>query len=203
MRRVMVSLVGAALAVGLVSGVAFAQHNEPSKAGQQKGEFITAYQECSSPSATTSNGFPACSPAVRSDPSCGFGSKGKGKYLALSLPKGPDGIAGTSDDGDVKFQAGLIGLDSGCTGKTLVFATTVVATTDDCSGSSCTVITLTDFVLAPCTVDSVGKCTVAPTTVNTQLPGTILPGKHLGIAVKGVDMLDGSAVAFQGGILVP
>src|SRR5882724_4970921 len=155
MRRLIMGLMGAAFAIAMSAGVAKATHNEPLQAKLQKGECVKAYVPCNNASCvgagnpytcctgagtgtcnagnnTTSNLFPACTPAVRSDTTCAFGSTGKGKYLAK--------VASTG--GDIDIQATLVGLDPGCEAKVLTLAASVRATTDDCGGQSCSVINL-------------------------------------------------------------
>jgi hypothetical protein len=222
MRKVVSVMMGAALAVALSANVARASHNEPQQAKLQKGEFVKAYVPCNNTSCvgagnpyscctgagtgtcnagnnTTSNLFPACTPAIESDPKCFFLSNGKGKYLAKANANGVDKLPGTSDDGDIDLQVSVVNLDPSCNGQVLTLAASVRATTDDCGGASCTVINLNDFALGACSVQS-GKCKMK-TTVNTTLPGTILPGKRTGICVVGVNLLNGSARTFWGGIL--
>ena len=196
-------IIGVAFAFALTAGVANAaapQHNVPKDAKQVKGEFVKSFKQCTSPSQTTSNGFPACTNPQEGDPKCTFSSKGKGKYLAKYDALGVDKTAGTSDDGDVDIQATIIGL-VGCSGQVLTITASVRATTDDCAGSACTVIDLPNFTIAPCTVDSVGNCKIK-TTVNSQLPGTLLNGKNTSIEILDTSMFNGTNQLLRGGILV-
>jgi hypothetical protein len=202
MRKVTVLMAGL-LAIAFTAGTAAATHNVPKQAKTMKGEFVKAFQECTSPNATTSNNFPACTPSVESDPACDFTTKGKGKWLAKYNNKGPDKVVGTSDDGDIDIQATLSGLDTGCHTSTLTLTATVVATADDCAGGEdCTVVTLTDFPLTGCTVDTKGNCKIK-TTVNNVLPGTILAGKNLSIEVGRISMFRGASRTLSGGLLIP
>src|SRR5262245_25747394 len=111
--RTLTGLLAGLVAIALTAGPAAADHNVPKQAKTAKGEFVKAFNECSTPNSSTSNLFPACTPSVASDPACGFTTKGKGKWLAKYNNKGPDKILGTSDDGDIDIQATMSGLDAG------------------------------------------------------------------------------------------
>lgn len=212
----------ATLACVAASTVTLASHNEPLKATQLKGEFLTSYVPCndtscvaagvpfsccSGPGSGTCNGgnnatsnlFPACTPAVRSDPTCAFTSTGKGKFLMRESRNGPDRLPGTTDDGDVTVEATLTHLDAGCVGVTLMMTATVRVTLDDCVGQACSITNMNDFPLTSCVVDAAGSCRIK-TTVNSNLPGTCLPNKKAGIGLLGVSMLNGAARTFVGGI---
>ena len=75
-------LTAAAFAVAMTVGVAHATHNVPKDSKQIAGEFVKSFTQCTAPNTTTSNGFPACNVVTEEDPSCGFTTKGKGKFLA-------------------------------------------------------------------------------------------------------------------------
>ncbi len=202
MRKLILGVIGAAFAFAMTAGVASATHNVPKDAKQQKGEFVKAYNQCVVPNDFTSNGFPACTGVVASDPKCTFSTKGKGKYLAKYNALGPDKLLGTSDDGDADIQATIVGL-VGCNAQVLTIVADVRATTDDCTaGAVCTVVDLPNFVIAPCTVDSVGNCKIK-TTVNLSAAGPILlPGKNVSIEVRGVSMNNGPNRLLRGGLLI-
>ena len=225
MRKLFMGVLGAAFAFAMSAGVASATHNEPLQAKLMKGEFVKAYVPCNNASctaagvpyscctgtgagscnagnATTSNLFPACTPAIESEPKCYWGTGGKGKFLAKSNPAGADKLIGTSDDGDIDLQVTLVGLGAGCEGQLLDLRASVRATADDCGGAACTVVNLNDFLLVSGVVVVGGKVKIK-TTVNSQLPGTILPGKKLGICIVGVNIFKGTKPVFWGGILVP
>lgn len=212
----------ATLACTAASTVSLASHNEPLRATQLKGEFLTAYVPCNisscaaagipfsccsgpgsgtcnSGNTATSNLFPACTPAVRSDPTCGFTSIGKGKFLMRESRNGPDRLPGTSDDGDVTVEATLTRLDAGCVGATLTMTATMRVTLDDCGGEACNITNMNDFFLTSCIVDAAGSCRIK-TTINSTLPGTCLPNKRAGIELLGVGMVNGAARTFVGGI---
>ena len=197
----MTILTTVALAVAMTVGVAHATHNVPKDSKQIKGEFVKSFTQCTSPNTTTSNGFPACNAVSEEDPSCGFTTKGKGKFLAKYDAVGVDKTAGTSDDGDVDLQVTLSGLTAGCNGAVLIATASVRATADDCAGSSCTVVDLPDFAIASCTVDSKGGCKIK-TTVNSALPGTLINGKQTNIEIMSVSMFNGAARTLRGGVLV-
>ena len=134
MRKIILGVVGAAFAFAMSAGVASATHNTPKQAKLLKGELVKAFNQCTTPTQSTSNIFPACTGVVESDPKCTFTTKGKGKYLAKYDLKGADKLVGTSDDGDVQIQAVISGMDpGGCGLQVLCLAATVRATADDCS----------------------------------------------------------------------
>lgn len=171
MRRVTLATVLACALVPLTAATALATHNEPQKAKLLKGNFVTAYEECTVPNTITDSfGLPACVPAVRSDPICGFGPKGQGKAIAK-----------VTKTGDIAIKMKLKGLDAGCIGETLTLHASLRVTSDDCGGASCSVVTLNNFgPLASCVVDPKGKCQIK-TTINTQIPGFLKPNRNTGI----------------------
>jgi hypothetical protein len=142
-------LLGACLSM-LVGASAFAV-DLPSKAKQLKGAFVTAYDACSAPTTFMNQPFAltACTP-VRTNPLCGFGPSGTGKYSAK--------VNGS----DVAVNASWTGLDIGCEGTTLYLVTDLRVTTSDCAGGDCTMIDLSPFNLGQCTV-SLGRCTIKST----------------------------------------
>ncbi len=204
MRMLRKATIGLATFACVSVGVpALATHNTPQKAVQLKGEFLTAYEECTAPNAVTSNGFPACQSPVRSDPTCGFGSKGKGKFLVRYLAFGPDHLLGTSDDGDLTLQADLADLDSGCQGVTLTMALSLRSTLDDCDEQACSIIDMPNFSVATCTVDGFGKCKIRTTLNFAGGAGYCLPGKRTNIGIFEVSMMNGYSPTFRSGVLIP
>jgi hypothetical protein len=190
MRRVLWSFGGLA-ALG-VATVVFATDTPPLKANKIQGEFVEAYDPCTAVNVVTGNGFPACTPAVPSDPVCGFGVKGAGKFQAKADTK----------LGDVKLKAKLEGLSPTCNGIPLTLRTTIRATPEDCGGGQkCTVVDLEEIPLVACIVAK-GVCSIN-TTVNTQLPGTILAGKKTRLAILGVSFFNDILRSFQAGLFVP
>jgi hypothetical protein len=224
MKRVLKPIAAAVMAVGVlgIAGVSHATHNVPQKAGKFASEVVTAYQNCAYPGdATTSNGFPACTPTARFESSlCNFGSKGKGKVQAKvkvdttgikglcgSTCKGCDTIskpcvpAETCDTTAVCIDMKLSGLTSCPAGTTLAAAARVNVTTDDCPSGACTVtigaggslpLTFGFPTGTVCTVDTKGNC-AAKATVNGVLPGTLQPGKLTGIEIRGVNFIQTGA----------
>jgi hypothetical protein len=226
------ALVTAAIAVGVSS--VLAAHNEPQKAAKFLANLVTAYNQCafSSANATTSNGFPACNPAVASG-TCAFGTKGKGqiltkvkvdtaglKGLCSDTCKGctvatqvADCPTGFCDTTAVCIDSKLTGIDtSTCpVGTTLSASSVVNATSDDCpGGSACTVTIgpggslplLYGFPAGSCTVTTKGECKNKG-TINGQSPGTLVPGTAAGIEIGFGYALQGGVPAFSTGILVP
>ena len=204
MTKAIAGLTVAAGALALSVAIAHATHNVPKDAKKIVGVFVKAVAECVPPSAdtSTSNGFPACSGVVYPDPTCTFGSYGKGKYLARYNALGPDRISGTTDDGDMDLQVSLVGLEGpSCPGQTLTLAMTWRIASDDCGGNPCTVYDIDPLNLTTCTVDSTGKCKLK-TTVNTALPGVLLNGIRNSIIIKTVSLLNGADPSFESGILI-
>jgi hypothetical protein len=113
--------------LGVGADVAIADHNTPRKAKNLKAELVTSYLPCTTPN-TTGGGLPACTPPERSNPSCGFGPVGSGKFI-LAVQRRPNGI---------RPKLILRGLDAGCEGKTLRLRFTTRVTYDNCGGASCT-----------------------------------------------------------------
>lgn len=189
MRKLVATIVGGSVA--LMASVALATHAEPSKAGAFKGELVQAYVACTVSNDVTSNGFPACVPATQ-EHACKFGPKGKGS------------LASQNKKTDISLAAKMQGLDDLCDGLTLQIRATPRATADDCTaGAACTVVDLPDFPLASCVVDAVKNSCSIKSSVNTVLPGTILPGKKLGIQLLNVNVGSGGTRVFDTGIFVP
>jgi hypothetical protein len=157
MKRTLKMLSSAAVVAGVVGAavVSMATHNEPQKAGKFSSDVVTAYARCAYPgNSTTSNGFPACTPAARfSGATCEFGTKGKGKVsakvksdaagikgLCPTTCKGCDTIskpcvpAETCDTGAVCQEIKLSGINlATCPAGTVLTSSTIVnASSNDC-----------------------------------------------------------------------
>lgn len=162
----------------------------PSKAKGIKGEFVTAYQQCTSPS-TTTNGtaIPACT-AVISNNACYFGSKGAGKFGA------------TVSKTDVKVGASLGGLAGTCEGVTLTAVTKARATSNNCVAPGiCTTIDLPGFPTGTCVV-ALGKCSIK-TTVEGFTGLDVFPdGTVSNVEIQGVEIWQGSTPTFAMGIKI-
>lgn len=203
MRSLCVGKPIAAVFALLATGVpALATHVTPYKAVQLKGEFLTAYEPCDSPNTSTSNVFPGCMPPVRSDSTCGFSSRGKGKFLMRYLPTGPDRLVGTSDDGDILLQADVVGLEPACQGVTLVMSASMRVTLDDCGGVACSVMELPDYLLAACTVDSVGRCQIKTTVNGAARSQLCLNGRRTNVAIRDVSLFHGVVRTLTAGVLI-
>jgi hypothetical protein len=172
---------------------ALATHNEPAKASLMKGALVTAYEPCNGADAATSKSVPACTSVVRSNPDCGFASRGRGTVSARHKA------------GDVAFRATLRGLDDGCDNHTLQLRVTVRATVEDCGDASCTLVQVPKVPVASCVVDPAGNSCSINSTLNAILPNAIGSGTRLGVEILDVDVFDASTnrPAFRGGILVP
>jgi hypothetical protein len=190
MRSALVPLLASVLL--LLPVMAAAHHDEAYRATNFKTSVVKAYQPCTSPNTTTSNGFPACVPAVESVETCDFGEFGSGKAYARVL-LGPVH--------DVELNVRLKRLAANCEGHVLVGVASVRGTTDDCAGEACTFADIADFPIGSCTVTD-GQC-VMKGTVNGTLPGTLLTGRVTGLEILGCGVLDGTARVFSCGLLVP
>lgn len=165
-----------------VATIASAQNNEPKKANITFSKLVTAYAPCTVPNDTTTGPLPlpACAPAVRLDPGCGFGSKGQGKLKANVVGSSTP----TPNTQDLKALIIFSGLDAGCHGETLSLLGTVNITTSDClsgNAAGCTVQdTLSTFPLGTCVVDTKGKCKIK-TTAETVLGFDVIDGGNTGL----------------------
>lgn len=171
---------------------AWAQIDGPPKAPELRGYFVTAYEECVEPNAKEAESFGGdmvgCSPPVRSDDVCGFGTGGFGKFSLTVSRRG------------LKVAAKLVGLNDGCEGETLRLAVTGRVTTEACTPARCT---LTDaasrFVVpaGPCLVRA-GVCKTGGSFPVEDLPQAIV---HLGVG--DVSVYRGDVRTFTGGISIP
>ena len=200
--RTAILTIAAAVSLTLGTGLALATPNLPMDAKQVKGEFVKSHNQCLAPNTTSSNGYPACAPAVPGDAQCDFSSVGKGKFKLKSNTNGPDKAPGTSDDGDLDVQVLVVGLTNCPTGSLIYLAASMRITDDDCGGQACTTMDLPDFFIAPCSVDAAGHCKLK-TTLNSWVPGTLLGGKHTNVELRDVSMFHNSQRVMRGGILLP
>jgi hypothetical protein len=168
------------LLLGL-SGAAWATHDEPGRGRALRGALVTSYETCTSPNTTTAGGLPqpACSPPVRTDPVCGFGSSfgefGSGK------------ATGVARDGDIELAVTAKGLGNGCEGWRLCGVVQVRVTTHRCtSGVPCTtpVIELTNISDTACCLVANGSCKLR-TSVNTEFFDALRQGERAGVEVVG------------------
>src|SRR5262245_14822891 len=187
--RTATATIAATASLVLGACLATAATNQPLDAKQVKGEFLKSHNQCLTANTTTSNGFPACIPAVPGTTQCDFSSVGKGKFKIKAMPNGPDKAPGTSDDGDLEVQALVVGLTNCTNGMLLNLAASMRVTDDDCGGQSCTRVEMPDFFIAPCTVDAAGHCKIK-TTVNTWNAGTFVGGKRTNIEIRDVSIYD-------------
>lgn len=197
MRRGALSLLGLA-SMMLATGSGHGAHNEPQKAAKLKGDLVTAYEECVSPNLQPSEGYPvrpamACAPPVRSDPQCGFGPKGAGKFAFALIDRG------------LRVTVTLAGLDAGCEGQRLRLRVTARATTQACAGGVDCTIRDDDssglFPARPCLVVQ-GKCKMGGEMNFDQLPSSSiqLPARDIRIE-RAVNQ--GFMRTFEAGVLLP
>jgi hypothetical protein len=158
---------------------ALATHSQPDRAEVLAGRLVTAYERCTAPNAMTDGSVPACVPPVRSDPLCGFGERGRGKFKVKVHRASP-----TTGE-FITFKAVITGLDPQCQGEELSFDVQVSRSTGhNCQGAACTVV---DFpaaaTMATCIVDARGRCRAvqgAP-LIDSPLP---LVGQFEGVEVS-------------------
>lgn len=198
------------LSVGVMSMLAVpasATHSQPKKAKGLKAELVAGYNECTAPNTTTAGvlAIPACSPPVRNDEVCSFGSKGSGKVIVK--------VKGKGEDADIALKAVLKDVQ-GCEGETLCPTASIRVTTDNCSnGLDCTTVDIDNLQIGfpasegCCTVEN-GKCKIKA-NVNEQIAGAIQGNNNAGFEVLGcgVNRVSGSPAttgpSFSCGILVP
>jgi hypothetical protein len=148
-----------------------------------------AYEPCTAPDTTTDDyNFAACSAPVRSDPTCGFGPSGKGRFILRTSTH------------NIKVGFKLSGLDAGCEGSGMAVVIRWRLTSDACAGTSCTVFEGFETSWYGCTVTG-GKC-VLPAS---GTPFTFLPeGALTGAEVKNVEIVrDGTFRPFRIGVVIP
>jgi len=146
MRAIVIAL---AAVLGVFLSARPAAADPPVKAKLLQGDLVTAYAPCETPDATTDVGYPACA-AVRSDPVCGFGPAGKGKFKVIAKA------------GRVLARGLLRGLEPACAGEQLYLRGLLRFTGEECQGSACTVVDLPNSVIGSCTVDANLRCKLVP-----------------------------------------
>ncbi len=194
MKKIISGVVVAGVGIALCASSAMAllvTGDVPSKAKGIKGEFVTGYEPCSTPTQSSNPPIvlPGCSP-VRSDTVCEFGSKGTGKFGA-SVSKT-----------DVKISASLKGL-SCAAGTVLTMGTTTNVTTEDCTAGDCTLIVPANFPIGTCTVDTKGGCSVKGTVEGFLGDTTVFKdGKIVNIEIQAINVLRGAARPFSAGVRI-
>ena len=154
-----------------LAGFGLAQVVTPLKAKAMKGELVTAYEPCTAPNTFNPSSIftLACTPPVRSNPTCGFGPNGKGKYSIKLFGS------------DLKVTASLTGL-AGCLPNgsfhDLALAANFRITTTACA-ADCTTANAAVFVGGCELVD--GKCTIKSTLETTHLANALLDGETYNI----------------------
>lgn len=162
MRRFVIALVVCLAGSTLALMPADALVNQPDKGKNFKINLMTAYEPCTVPNAMTDDGFDACTPPVRSNPTCGFdGGLGKVQLKALTV-------------GNTDFRLKLNGLESACDGATLNFFISFRKTGVHCGIAECTMADVVGHPLGSCSVNN-GIC-----KANGQqfLPGGADPGQY-------------------------
>ncbi len=175
-----------------IAAVSAGQVVGPQKAAEFRGAFVMAFEKCSVPNSTVAESFggdlTACSPPVRSDPTCGFGPGGSGRFLLAAGRRG------------LKVTAKLSGLEPACEGQTLRMRVDARATTEACSPSPCTVTDVeSSFVIpvGPCLVRD-GEC-----RLGGAFPVADLPNVPVFVSVGEVSVNRGDLRSFVGGIRLP
>lgn len=167
---------------------AVADHVQPAKAQVFKGTLVTAYAPCTSPNTATTPtevvglSWPACTPAVRENPTCGFGPDGSGQVEFRT----------SGDKIGVKIK--VRGLDAGCEGTVIAAGFSFDVTGDLCDGVTCTSPFSTAW--AGCTVIG-GRCS----TGNTSRFFFLRSGGRSGMVPRAVDVYSDGVRAFQMGVL--
>ena len=169
-------------AFGLISGVALANHMEPSKAKKFSFALVNGFFGQCNPSntATRSGNISACVPPVAAEPSgCALSSEGSGK---LSMVVTGDAAMGTQD---VKIAASARGLNDFCENHQMCVSLSFRATTDDCPEGSCVTEDIEDYPLfgGCCTVRG-GTCRINM-TLSAAAPGLFANGQNTGIQIRG------------------
>ena len=166
--------------------------SDPTAAPKIRGSFVTAYEACTSPNARGPQSFGGdlvgCTPPVRSDPVCGFGPNGSGRFSLTVRKRG------------LHVAAKLVGLDAGCEGTTLRLAVAARATTAACSPGSCTLEddeSATIVPAGPCLVSD-GVC-----SLGGFFPFADLPREEIRLSVGDVFVYREGLRAFTSGISIP
>jgi hypothetical protein len=219
MRRLVLGIAAGVAVFGLTAGSAKAQFNYPKKANKFQATMVTSYAACTANNDTTTGALalPACHPAVRNDPVCGFDVTDPAKPLGQGQLQAT--VAGSGDKLDIKLQVKLQGLNAGCIGQTLCISPFLRASSTGCASgdpNGCTTLeALTNpFALggAGCgVVDDKGKLQIK-TTVDTVLNvDLITPGTHLSLDLSrtgvrrttGPSLPPAGTLTFSAGLLAP
>jgi hypothetical protein len=201
MNRALCRITSAATALALLGASAFASHDVPAKARTATAYLVTAYEPCTTPTVMTDPPgliLPAC-PAIRGDPTCGFGPTGSGKIKAKVLVNPL-----THEGSDVILTALMKGLE-GCDGETLTVVASTNTTLDDCGGLACTIETplIARFALGSCEVNA-GVCGIGPVSINAYAGGTVLEaGKAMNLEITEVGVRRGALRTFSVGLFLP
>jgi hypothetical protein len=167
---------------------AVADHVQPARARVFKGTLVTAYAPCTTPNTATTptevNGltWPACTPAVRENPTCGFGPDGSGQVEFR-----------TSGD-KIGVKVKVRGLDAGCEGTLIAVNFLFDVTGDLCDGATCTLPFESSW--GACTVTE-GRCSMGDNSRFFFLS----PGGRSGMVPRAVDVYSNGVRAFQLGVL--
>ncbi len=194
MKKLIVHTLAATVILAGLATAASAIPNRPAGARKFAAEFVKAYRDCTVPNDATLNPFlslAACSPAVESDPSCGFDPNGKGKVKIIAdIPAG-----------DLRYKVKFKRLTASCAGETLDFIIKYQQTNDDCSGGHCTAVP-TELVAGSCVVTGSGTCSIT-STVNTGAGGAVLaPGLETSLELHGCGMKHNGELVFTCGLLL-
>jgi hypothetical protein len=184
-----------------------ATHDEPGKGGAAKAALVTVYEPCAPGSANTTTAgltpVPACSPPVRVDTVCGFGS--------LAVSRGTGRVKVKARNFDLDITVAVKGLENSCNGMKLCFASSIRMTTDRCVDSPCTVIDLVDIPPpgpTSCCIVSGGTCSIR-TSINNAIFDALRAHERAGIEILGCGLrrVDGPSVptglSFACGLLAP
>ena len=224
MQKTLMTLAAVALMTSgaMAAGHVFADSDNPKQAKAFKSEVVRRFKACTTPNTKSSSlSLLACTPAATVSNSCAFNNidgKDAGKGVLKTTVVG----SVAANNGDIKVEAQLSGLSTGCEGHVLCPAASVRVTSKNggCSlGGDCTLADLSDFQVGfddgnaftfeCCTVLS-GKCKIK-TTVND--PGNLGPqaiptGKKTSFELQGVSLKDMNStpsgkVVFDAGAFVP
>lgn len=158
-------------------------HDEPVSTKTMTGGLVTAYEDCESPSLTTTTSGPSACLPVRSDIVCGFqdATGANGDFTVKSVNTG---------SGRVEFDVDLTKLDPACDGETLRISVAINETVEDCTGGgSCTLETREvdedDIVLvsSTCTVSS-DQCHIDAELNPTASTPKVAEGRRAGIEIR-------------------
>jgi hypothetical protein len=198
--RIISVALGLAASVAMVTP-ALANHNHPAKANKFLVLYVKAYNQCTNPSKTHNAplAFPACTP-VQADSSNSFGPKGSAQSIGvvkLNSAKQASDVQLIAKAADIRN--GSDGTGTGFTGNLTVSG--IIRSTDHfcTTPGECTLIDVPFPVQLPCTN---GKC-AAKTTANAVLAGSVVGGKQANVELQELQIYNGSALEFDGGIWLP